>query len=63
MDEIALAASTTNLVEVTAKQKVVAGLAITAYLGACYAGGFLVGKLIERGVASRNPTASYEELV
>ena len=34
--------------DTTTKTKVLAAVAVTAYFGACYAGGWAIGKLIER---------------
>jgi hypothetical protein len=48
MNDIIADTTQTAVENGTTQQKVLAGVAITAYLGACYAGGYMIGKLIER---------------
>lgn len=48
MDNIIAETAQTASEDVTTKTKVLAAVAVTAYFGACYAGGFVIGKLITR---------------
>ena len=38
-----------DTVEFSTKAKVGAGIAVAAYLGACYLGGYLIGRRINKG--------------